>query len=261
MGLPEGDINRMLEMQRLELARDPWSGIQRSMDKYYASATDYATQFGTIWTSTMDGMTDALTNFVTSGKLDFNDLANDFIKQVIRMQMQALVSGLFKGVTSFVGGLFGAGADAGGGAFGGDFGTRGFWSGHTGAIIGDSSAATRSVSPLAFVGAERYHSGGMLGLRPDEVPFVGLRGERVLNPAETRAYNAGQWAAGKSMTSATTPPVINLEVIIHSEGGGQVQETRQRQTSFDGQKMVAELWIAAFQNNTSGMRNVIAQGA
>lgn len=253
------DVNRMLEVQRLELARDPWSGIQRSMDKYYASATDYATNMGNVWTSTMDGMADALTNFVTSGKLDFNDLANDFIKQVIRMQMQAMVSGLFKGVTGLIGGMFSGGSTAtSGGAFGGDFGALNFWSGHTGATIGDPSAATRSVSPLAFVGAEKYHNGGMLGLRPDEVPFVGLRGERVLNPAETYAYNAGQRAAGATGKAGQDAPV-NLTVLIKNESGQQVQaqQTGQVQWSNDMRSAVVTVMLDAVNRNFMGARDAL----
>jgi hypothetical protein len=44
----------------------------------------------------------------------------------------------------------------------------------------------RSVAFATFDGAPRYHSGGMLGLRPDEVPFLGLRGEEVLTRSDPR---------------------------------------------------------------------------
>ena len=50
-GVPMRDINRMLEFQRLELARDPWSGFTRGMRKWSADATNLAQQFETTMTS------------------------------------------------------------------------------------------------------------------------------------------------------------------------------------------------------------------
>ncbi|MDZ5448259.1 phage tail tape measure protein [Labrys sp. ZIDIC5] len=84
------------------------------------------------------------------------------------------------------------GSGGGGGILGGLFGGL-FGSGHTGATIGSSSAAIRNVAPSVFANAQRYHGGGKLG--PGEVPFIGLEGERVLNPRETKEYEAGRIAS------------------------------------------------------------------
>jgi hypothetical protein len=43
------------------------------------------------------------------------------------------------------------------------------------------------VPALAFAGAPRLHKGGWAGLRPDEVPAILQRGERVLSRAEVAA--------------------------------------------------------------------------
>jgi len=61
---------------------------------------------------------------------------------------------------------------------------------HTGGMVG-ISGYTRSVPAMAFAGAPRMHAGGMAGLRPDEVPTILQRGERVLNRRETAQYSAG----------------------------------------------------------------------
>jgi len=61
-----------------------------------------------------------------------------------------------------------------------------FGAGHAGAIVGVAPSHVRRVALDAFEGAERFHVGGMLGLRPDEVPFVGLRGEEVLTRNDPR---------------------------------------------------------------------------
>jgi hypothetical protein len=54
---------------------------------------------------------------------------------------------------------------------------------HSGGIVG-SSGTTRNVSPSVFFGAQRYHRGGYAGLKPDEVPAILQRGERVLSKRE-----------------------------------------------------------------------------
>jgi len=43
---------------------------------------------------------------------------------------------------------------------------------------------------MAFAGAPRMHSGGFAGLRPDEVPAILQKGERVLSRKETASYGA-----------------------------------------------------------------------
>jgi Prophage tail length tape measure protein. len=52
---------------------------------------------------------------------------------------------------------------------------------HSGGVAGrDGYGHGRSVSPGVFTGARRYHSGGVAGLQPGEVPAILQRGEVVL---------------------------------------------------------------------------------
>ena len=44
---------------------------------------------------------------------------------------------------------------------------------------------------MVFAAAPRMHSGGMAGLRHDEVPAILQRGERVLSRREAQSYGAG----------------------------------------------------------------------
>jgi hypothetical protein len=46
------------------------------------------------------------------------------------------------------------------------------------------------VPAMAFAAAPRMHSGGMAGLRHDEVPAILQRGERVLSRREAAGYGA-----------------------------------------------------------------------
>jgi tape measure domain-containing protein len=76
---------------------------------------------------------------------------------------------------------------------------------HTGGMAGQSSRRIR-VSPLLFGHAPRYHSGGIAGLKPDEVPAILQTGERVLSRRQTAMYDA-TIAAGSSAGRVTTPVV------------------------------------------------------
>lgn len=239
-------VDEWLRLKQLQNARDPFSGLTRTTNKYFADATNWAQQLGSIWGNTMDGMTDALTEFCMTGKLNFNDLANSFIQQVIRMQMQAAVSGLFKGVTSFVGGLFGSGSGGGGGGVAslaaGSSGVSSFGSevmsgivggiAHSGWYVGRETPADgfRSVPSMTFAGAPRFHSGGGW-FRSDEYPAILQRGERVLNRDETAAYHAGMQAGG--YRGAVNVPV---NVIIENKSGEELtaQKTSQQSNAQGG---------------------------
>ena len=60
----------------------------------------------------------------------------------------------------------------------------GFAMAHTGGIIGADSLATKSASSLAFVGAPRFHGGGIVG---DEVPIIAKCGEGVFTREQMKA--------------------------------------------------------------------------
>lgn len=51
---------------------------------------------------------------------------------------------------------------------------------HRGGVVGNDNYPHRAVPAAAFAYAPRYHNGGIAGLKPDEVPAILQRGERVL---------------------------------------------------------------------------------
>lgn len=64
-------------------------------------------------------------------------------------------------------------------------------SSHTGGVVGMASsnvggATPRNVSPAWFVGAPRFHTGGMPGLAPDEYPIIAQKGEEVITRQDPR---------------------------------------------------------------------------
>ncbi|HEX5935815.1 MAG TPA: phage tail length tape measure family protein, partial [Pseudorhizobium sp.] len=62
---------------------------------------------------------------------------------------------------------------------------------HSGGVAGsDGYGHGRAVSPSTFAGAKRYHTGGVAGLQPGEVPAILQRGEVVL-PRGTKVGSGG----------------------------------------------------------------------
>lgn len=111
----------------------------------------------------------ALANALSDGKLEAGELLQILGQVASQLAQMAL---------------------AGGGGIGG-----GFLSGilgsifHQGGVVG-SGGPKRRVHPGVFAGAPRYHSGGVAGLKPGEVPAILQRGEVVL-PKGAGARQAG----------------------------------------------------------------------
>lgn len=57
---------------------------------------------------------------------------------------------------------------------------------HTGGMVGNKGLGARSMPASVFAGAPRYHTGGMIGLGPDEVPIVAQKGEEMLTRDDPR---------------------------------------------------------------------------
>jgi hypothetical protein len=91
---------------------------------------------------------------------------------------------------------------------------------HTGGVIGSGAGGggSRSVSPAVFAGAARMHSGGIAGLRPDEVPTILQRGEEVLtadNPRHVKNQRGGR--GGMARGGGNSNPNLKNVVVFNDE--------------------------------------------
>lgn len=124
-----------------------------------------AKAFSNLGQETLGGFISDLRRGVSASEALSNAL-NRVLDKVIDIGLQSLFSG----------GLFGGGG--GGGLFGGAI-IPGIL--HKGGVAGsDGYGHGRAVSPSTFAGAKRYHTGGVAGLQPGEVPAILQRGEVVL---------------------------------------------------------------------------------
>lgn len=72
---------------------------------------------------------------------------------------------------------------------------------HDGGRVGDVAHRSRTVSPFVFKQAPRYHSGGLVGLAPDEYPAILQRNEEVLSSGDPRNVINGGTKGAQSTTS------------------------------------------------------------
>lgn len=134
------------------------------------------------------GVFDTFTQAVANGENAFQALgkaflqfAADFLRQIAVMIIRQMI---LNALTGFGGGIGSAALALGGVA-----------TAHSGGVVGSrfvgSGNASRSVSPAIFAYATRYHTGGIAGLAPDEVPTILRQGEEVLTEDDSRHRNNG----------------------------------------------------------------------
>jgi hypothetical protein len=169
-----------------------WRAVSDALNSYATDALNWGKGLGETLSSAFSGAESAFRSFVETGKLDFKGLVRSILADLA--------------VLAFKNAVLGPIANAISGAFGGGGSVAAAVS-HAGGMVG-ISGHTRSVPAFAFAGAPRMHSGGTVGpagawagLRPDEVPTILQRGERVLSRAEVARGGGG-----------AIPVAINLNV-------------------------------------------------
>ena len=119
-------------------------------------------------------MEDAIVGFVTTGKVSFSSFVDSVIADLARLAVRRAIT------RPLADALFGAFGGSGSGAGADLFARLQAGVGHGGLIAGASGGVRRTVPAAAFAFAPRFHSGGIAGLRADEVPIVAQRGETIL---------------------------------------------------------------------------------
>lgn len=156
-----------------------FKAVGQSLKDYAATAMDWGKGLGETLSSAFSGAESAFRSFVETGKLDFKGLVRSILADLAVLAFKKAVLGP---LANALGGVFGGGTTMAGVS-------------HNGGMVG-LSGMSRRVPAAVFAGAPRMHSGGWAGLRPDEVPTILQRGERVLNRREAAGYVPGGFAGG-----------------------------------------------------------------
>lgn len=201
------------------LNNDWRNGAREAFSNYAESAANVAQQAQGVFSGAFQGMEDALTRFVTTGKASFKDLAASILSDLARIAArQAIV-----GAIGSIAGAFASGASAGIGS----------------ATAADVASASRAGGSLMFLADGGYTGNG----GKHEPAGIVHKGEYVLNAAATsrigvdkldRLNRLGGYAQGglvgrppglgplpASMGGAQ--PNIAIQVSVTQDGG----ETRQ----------------------------------
>lgn len=183
------------------------------------------------------GIAGAFENAIVNGG-KFSDLLKDIESQILRTITNLLVTQpLAKAIEQSVNGFFGGGQQAGGAGGGQGGGAFAAFSSfiaslfHSGGVVGQSAGAVRHMPALAFAGAERYHAGGIAGMRADEVPAILRRGEEVLTQSDPRHRdNGGAPGGGPVIVNQTfnTTGAIDTRTRLQMAADAQVSLSRAR---------------------------------
>ncbi|MFN4125769.1 phage tail tape measure C-terminal domain-containing protein [Pannonibacter indicus] len=155
-----------------EQALTGWQAVTAALADYAAKARDIGGDIGSALVGAFQSAENAIGDFVRTGKLDFRDLVTSMIADLAKLAARRFILGPIANALS--GALGGAG-----GIFANIL--------HAGGMVG-APGPGRMVPALAFANAPRLHNGGWAGLRPDEVPAILQRGERVLSRREAAGY-------------------------------------------------------------------------
>ena len=188
--------------------------------------------------SVFGAMESALARFVTTGRVSFSGFVDSVIADLARLATRRYITQPLGDL------LFGA---LGGGATPGSavFGRLQAGVGHAGAVAGQPGGVRRAVPPAVFALAPRFHSGGIAGLRPDEVPIIAQRGETILPRASGATLPRGAALAPSieiNFENRGTPQrEVSREVRLDPRGlivtvvtddirrGGPIRQTMQRE--------------------------------
>lgn len=175
-----------------------WRAVSEALKGYASDALNWGKTLGETLSKAFSGAENAFRSFVETGKLDFRGMVRSILADLAVLQFRRAVLGP---VANALGGIFGGGGSVTAAVF------------HTGGMVG-ISGHQRNVPSALFARAPRLHRGGWVGLRPDEVPTILQRGERVLNRQE-----AGQYSPGIMATSG-----INIHIDARGAQAGVAEQ-------------------------------------
>jgi hypothetical protein len=211
------DYTKQAEQQKLSASRQATDGMVAGLGTYADAATNagaaarHAVQHG------LQGMEDALVQFVTTGQISFASLTNSILSDLARIAVRQVTGSVAQGLSGALGGGGGGGGGIGNifsslvssliGSIGGGGGDGGTGPGtgytyHSGGIVGTDGTPRSNVPLSLFANAQRYHTGGLIGA--DEVPIIAQRGERVLTAAQQAAMGGA-------------PPPVSVTVVNNGE--------------------------------------------
>ncbi|KAF1064944.1 phage tail tape measure protein [Burkholderia gladioli] len=202
----------------IRAANADWTtGAKRALADYADQAANVAASTASTFQEAFRGMEDAFATFVTTGKLNFRDLATSVIADIARIQARAAISGLFNFAAGLVGSYFGAsGSEAAGASATStpDDLISGYGHAAGGYISGPGTGTSDSI--------HAWLSNGEYVMKADAVKRIGVGNLDALNSGaiHSAARYAGGGAVGAVASSAgPRGGDINISAPVTVQGG------------------------------------------
>lgn len=158
--------------------------VQNAAKAARAEVFDLQTLTDTVSSSLQGGLEGLFTDFISgtkSAKEAFADFAQGVLTEVSKIIAKLLIQLAIQSLLS----AYTGGASSGAGSL---MGIVGASVKHGGGGIGDSGRS-RNVPWSFFSDAPRYHTGGVMGLKPNEIPIIAEKGEEMLTASDPRHRN------------------------------------------------------------------------
>jgi hypothetical protein len=184
-------------------------------------------------TGWMDGFIDALVQGEDSFKNFAKAVLQDLAKMIVRARLAAVAMNLI--------GMYQTGADP---AFNANAPSTKVPIFHSGGDVGLDSTM-RKVSAGLFNTAQRFHGGGVVGLKPDEQAAILQKGETVLTKAQREA-----------MGGSRSEGMGKIHFNLINQSGVPMTAQQQGGPKFDGERMILDVVISAL-NKPGKMRDTV----
>ena len=221
-----GDSAAEVAKKEAEFAREYATGWKSAYKEWEDNATNAAKMASDSFVIATNAMESALDTFLTTGKINFADFAKSVILGIAKIEARALLAqqtqgmGGFSGIVGSILKLVGMGGSSGvsggtvagvmvNGIAGGPMSGAGL---HAGGIAGLESTFLRTVPASTFLGAPKFHQGGIAS---NEVPAILQRGEGVFTAKQMRALGSGK--------SANSSPI---NITVHVNGNSNAPDVR-----------------------------------
>lgn len=191
-----------LDLQIASLGAESAPQLERALASLRASLAQMREQFAqSVADAGVDALTGLFEDLTDSSKSTgeaLQDFAANFARSMAQIAARALATAvvlqflesLFPGIGRLVGASASAGVK------------------HRGGMVG-VPGPTRRVDPLMFAAAPRFHGGGLVGIKPGEVPIIAQMGEEVLARNDPRNAANGGAHTGVRIVNAIDPSITH----------------------------------------------------
>lgn len=207
------------EIAKLKAIQD---GIGQTLQKinkqFLPSAQQINEQLADIGGNAFSAFAQAIAQGENAAQAFFDALKQGIADFLIEIGKAIIKQALFNAISGGIGG-------GGSGGIGGSIASWVTSLFHEGGIIGSPSASgTRSVNPMIFANAQRYHGGGIIGdLKPGEVPIIAMKDEEMLTRDDPRhSLNGGGGTAVNVKNVNVFDPTDVLEASLQTVPGERI---------------------------------------